>query len=178
MSLLRNVYGGEFIREWLDRLASIAASPEHTFKMEFRFLRTRAIAELAYSSGLLPHQLRKLPYSAADFDRLALILEDRQVPITEVAAGAIASWRARTPPRLGNEQGYLFFSIKCRDQPLTIAAHYDAIRDAGDAVGFRLTASDLRSAFIVEMKERGMSVEQLAYMTGLAPKVLATWKRK
>lgn len=174
----RVVHNGDFIRDWLDRLAYIAVSSEYSFKTEFNLLRTQAAAELAYSSGLLPVHVQNLRYSAIDFDRPALKLEDRLVPITPVAVQAIETWRARTRKLWGKDHEYLFFGSDGRDKPITIPSHDRGFRDAGDAVGFRLSASDIRAAFVVEMKERGMSVEQLAYITGLPAKALATWERR
>lgn len=169
-------HDGAFIQDWLDRLEALACGPHHSTRARFNLLRTSATAELTFSSGILPSSTLQMTPNDVDSERLAVRLHNRWIPMTEKALEAIDRWRVVSSNRWGRAETFLFSSINGNDLPMPATQHTHSFRVVGDAIGYRLTALEIRAAFIVEMKSRGMPIEQLAYITGMTAANLLLWQ--
>lgn len=166
-------YDGVVVQNWLDRLKSLAQVPSSYPRTRLGVLRTWAIAETVYSSGINVMELLALKPDAVDSTRPALGLPDRIVPITNAALSAIQNWSSVSEAYWGRPPAYLFSLSMFPDQPLTTDGCRQDFMNFGDRLGFRILPAQIRESFIHEIYARGMTVDQIAYITGLTPTVVA-----
>lgn len=178
MGLVRPKFDGAFIRDYLDRLATQARVPQFFRSGELNVLRTWAVAELTYSSGILPVQMTQLVPADLDCNRLALKIDGRWIPITSTAYSAIRTYRRYFAAHRGGDGKFLFSSTHDPSKPVESSTLTASFRFVGDLIGFRVTPQNIQHAFVVEMKERGMSVHELAYITGVSEERLEYWRRR
>ncbi|SFV31785.1 hypothetical protein SAMN05216456_1457 [Devosia crocina] len=167
MGIVRPKFDTGFIQEYLDRVEMLAKTPAFFRGEELTAMRAWAVAELAFSSGVVPTRLAGLLSSDRDSVRLAVRIDGRWIPITEKANAAIDTYRSHLAAHRGNPGNFLLSnasdpSIAISPRSLTLG--FGWIRER---VGIHVAAVDLVNAFTVEMKARGMSARELEYITGI-----------
>ncbi|WP_332714358.1 tyrosine-type recombinase/integrase [Pelagibacterium mangrovi] len=167
------MHEGIVVRQWLNRLKALALSPSSYPKTKLSRIRTWAIAELVYSSGVAPAEIISLRPRDLDSRRPALFLLAREIPVTQAALEAIEAWTSVSTSYWGRNSAYLFSLVQQPDAPMTTEGLAIEFNDIGDQIGFRISARELRNALILELLRLGMPADQLAYITGMSAKKIA-----
>ena len=132
-------------------------------------LRSSALIELLYGSGLRATELVSLPRKAISPDRPFLILRgkggrERLTPISDRARAAVALWGAQVPA----DSLWLFPSGKSHISRIRL---YQIVKDLGAASGIdpaRISPHVLRHAFATHLLEGGADLRALQTMLGHA----------
>ena len=132
-------------------------------------LRTAALVELLYGSGLRATELVSLPRNAVSPDKPYLILRgkggrERLVPISDKARAAVAEWAALVP----RDSLWLFPSGK---KHLSRVRLYQLLKELAAAAGIppeRISPHVLRHAFATHLLEGGADLRALQMLLGHA----------
>ncbi len=156
-------------REEVDTLFHVAEDNAARDHPPEAHVRTLALIELLYGSGLRATELVSLPRNAVHPDRPFLILRgkggrERLVPVSDRARAAVAHWAARVPAG----SAWLFPSGKSH---LSRVRLFQIVRELGGAAGIspdRLSPHVLRHAFATHLLSGGADLRALQTMLGHA----------
>jgi integrase/recombinase XerD len=164
--------------EEVDRLiesARAAAHAEDATKAKRRAaLRTLALLELAYATGLRVSELVDLPASASASARPYLVVRgkggrERLVPLTDVAREAVAAYRAALTP--ATERSKWLFPADSRSGHLTRQAFARDLKAVARKAGLdpqRLSPHVLRHAFATHLLAGGADLRAVQTLLGHA----------
>ncbi|WP_281173912.1 site-specific tyrosine recombinase XerD [Afifella pfennigii] len=138
-------------------------------------LRSLALLELLYATGLRVSELVSLPASAAQGERPFLIVtgkggRERLVPLNEAAREAMQAWRAVSRTRGGTQSRYLFPADSASGH-LTRQAFARDLKQIGIAAGIapsRLSPHVLRHAFASHLLAGGADLRAVQMLLGHA----------
>jgi site-specific recombinase XerD len=160
------------VHAFLDQLEYHNAT-EHKSRDALIRARTWAIAELIYSSALTVKDIQSLRREALDLSALSVTVGKRAIPFTPRAGNAIARWLRARDKKWPEPARLLFHSTG--DLDAGAGSRTTALmRSLFEVEGPRLTASDLRIAYICHSAQRGMSIANLQRLTGLGAVYLQT----
>ncbi|NJC33566.1 integrase/recombinase XerD [Sphingomonas jejuensis] len=131
-------------------------------------LRTAALVELLYGSGLRATELVSLPATAITADRPFIIIRgkggrERLVPISDRARAAVAAWRA-----VASASPWLFPSGKTHLSRVRLHQIVKALAAAAGVPPERVGPHVLRHAFATHLLEGGADLRALQAMLGHA----------
>nr|WP_255599527.1 site-specific tyrosine recombinase XerD [Afifella sp. IM 167] len=138
-------------------------------------LRTLALLELVYATGLRVSELVGLPASSARGERPFLIVtgkggKERLVPLNEASRAAMQAYRAALKERRGEEGRYLFPADSASGH-FTRQAFGRCLKDIGIAAGIspaRLSPHVLRHAFASHLLAGGADLRAVQTLLGHA----------
>ena len=132
-------------------------------------LRTAALIELLYGSGLRASELVSLPRGAVSPDRPFLILKgkggrERLVPISDRARAAVALWAAHVP----RDGAWLFPSGKAHLSRVRLHQLVKALAAEAGIPPERISPHVLRHAFATHLLEGGADLRAVQMLLGHA----------
>jgi len=139
--------------------------------------RMATLLEILYATGLRVSELVTLPLSAVERDPTALIVrgkgdKERQVPLSDPARVAIASWLHVRAAMLGEgETSRFLFPSRGRTGHLTRQRFAQLLKEAALAAGLdpaRVSPHVLRHAFASHLLEGGADLRSVQLMLGHA----------
>jgi site-specific recombinase XerD len=137
-------------------------------------LRDRAILELLYGSGLRVGEVSGLDVGSVDLPRQRVLVrgkgsKEREVPVSDDAAAAVATWVARGRPRVAPEgERALFVNRKgvrlgTRDARRVVERYAQRTLE-----GRRVTPHTLRHSFATHLLEGGADIRAVQELLGHA----------
>jgi integrase/recombinase XerD len=140
-------------------------------------VRTKAMIELLYASGLRVSELVELPLSALQFERGYVQVKgkggkERVVPLGDPAIKALKAWLPLRKDMLGEKGKSVFlFPSRGGTAHLTRQRFFQLIKDIGAKAGLnpaRLSPHVLRHAFATHLIEHGADLRSVQTMLGHA----------
>ncbi|MEZ5656024.1 MAG: tyrosine recombinase [Sphingobium sp.] len=156
-------------KEEVESLFQVAEANAGRDNPQHRHVRTLALIELLYGSGLRATELVSLPRNAVHPDRPFLIIKgkggrERLVPVSDRARAAVGQWLAF----VASDSLWLFPSGKSH---LSRVRLFQMVRELGVAAGIspeRLSPHVLRHAFATHLLSGGADLRALQTMLGHA----------